>query len=113
MTTQLDRSIAFYRDILGLNVRGIEDDPVRRGRKRAILEDASGHDILEIIELAEMVHPSIPGRGGIHHIGFRLPREDWLALRSRMDARQYDYREVEGRIFVRDADGLVLEIEQD
>lgn len=112
MTADLDSSIEFYRDILGLMVRVVENDPIRRGRQRAMLVDSEGHDVVEIIEMTEMAHPSIPGRGGIHHIGFRLPRRDWHAMRSRMDARSYRYEEVEGRLFVRDTDGLVLEIEQ-
>jgi glyoxylase I family protein len=29
-----------------------------------------------------------------------------------MDAAEYPYQEMKGRLFVRDADGLVLEIEQ-
>jgi glyoxylase I family protein len=112
MTTDMETSVAFYRDILGLIVGIIEDDPIRKGRQRALLEDAAGNAVVEIVEMTEMSHPSIPGRGGIHHIGFSLPRRDWHALRSRMDACRYRYEEVAGRLFVRDADGLVLEIEQ-
>ncbi len=112
MTTDLERSVAFYRDVLGLTVRIVEDDPIRRGRQRAMLVDGEGQDIVELIEMREMAHPSIPGRGGIHHVGFGLPRREWHALRSRMDALSYRYEEVEGRLFVKDVDGLVLEIEQ-
>lgn len=111
MTTRLDESIAFYRDILDLRLRVIEDDPIRKGRRRALLTDSEGRDIIEIIEMTEMAHPSIPGRGGIHHIGFTLPAREWHSLRSRMDARGYAYQEIGERLFVRDADGLILEIE--
>ncbi len=111
MTARLDDSMAFYRDVLGLKLRVIEDDPIRKGRRRALLMDAEGRDLVEIIEMTEMAHPSIPGRGGIHHIGFTLPARDWHSLRSRMDARGYAYQEIDGRLFVRDADGLILEIE--
>jgi glyoxylase I family protein len=77
-----------------------------------MLTDRNAHDVIEIIEMPEMAHPSVPGRGGIHHLGFRLPERDWHSLRARLDAAQYPYQEVKGRLFVRDADGLVLEIEQ-
>jgi len=113
MTTDLDEAVAFYTDILGLKLRTVEDDPVREGRQRAMLVDGQDHDVVEIIEMPEMAHPSVPGRGGIHHLGFRLPRDEWQALRSRMDAAEYPYQEMKGRLFVRDADGLVLEIEQE
>mgnify|MGYP006270128287 FL=1 len=113
MTTDLDAAVAFYVDLLGLSLRVIEDDPVRDGRQRAMLTDAAGHDIVELIEMPEMAHPSVPGRGGVHHLGFRLSAREWHSLRSRLDAAEHTYQEVKGRLFVRDADGLVLEIEQD
>lgn len=113
MSTQLDRAVSFYCDVIGLTLRAIEADPIRRGRRRALLMDGQRREVLEIIEMAELAHPSIPGRGGIHHIGFHLPRTEWHALRSRMDARGYGYEEIEGRLFVRDTDGLVLEIERE
>lgn len=112
MTTRLDASVEFYRDVLGLSLRVIEADPIRTGRRRAMMCDSNGRDILEIIEMSELSHPSIPGRGGIHHIGFTLSAREWHSLRSRMDAEGYSYQEVEDRLFVRDADGLTLEIEQ-
>lgn len=112
MTTNLSSSIAFYVDMLGLELRIIEDDPIRQGRRRAMLMDKDRRDVLELIEMPEMAHPAIPGRGGMHHLGFRLPQRAWHALRSRLDAAGWAYQEVEGRLFTRDSDGLVLEIEQ-
>ena len=112
VTLNLDRSIAFYTDILGLSLRVREEDPLRKGRQRAMLIDAAGTDIIEVIEFPEMPHASIPGRGAIHHIGFRLPERNWHTLRSHMDTVGYPYKEVEGRLFVRDADSIVLEIEK-
>ena len=112
VTANLDRSIAFYTDILGLALRVKEEDPLRKGRQRAMLVDAAGVDVIEAIEFPEMPHASITGRGAIHHIGFRLPQQHWIKLRLHLDTVQYPYKEVEGRLFVRDADGIVLEIEQ-
>lgn len=113
MTVDLEGAVEFYVDLIGLSLRTIEDDPVREGRQRAMLVDNEGHDIVEIIEMPEMAHSTVPGRGGVHHLGFRLPETAWQALRSRMDAASYPYQETKGRLFVRDADGLVLEIEKE
>jgi glyoxylase I family protein len=112
MTTDLQRAIGFYADILGLSVHRIEDDPIRKGRRRALLSDANGHDVLELIEMPELAHPTIPGRGGLHHLGFRLPKRDWHALRARLDADGVSYQEINACLFLRDTDGLVLELEQ-
>ncbi len=113
MTTDLQAATDFYVDLLGLTLRTVEDDPVREGRERAMLGDGSGQPIIELIEMPEMEHPSVPGRGAIHHVGFSLSERDWHSLRSRLDAADYSYREVKGRLFVRDTDGLVLEIEKE
>lgn len=112
MTTDLDEATTFYVELLGLTLRTVEDDPVREGRQRAMLGDGRGRAVVELIEMPEMEHPSVPGRGAIHHLGFCLSDPDWHSLRSRLDAADYSYREVKGRLFVRDADGLVLEIEK-
>lgn len=112
MTTDLERALAFYTDMLGLSAGTIEEDPIRKGRQRAMLYDSEGRDILEIIEMSEMIHATIPGRGGLHHLGFRLPAAAWHTLRTRLDAAGYPYQEVNGCLFIRDADGLVLELEK-
>lgn len=111
VTSTLDNSIRFYVDVLGLQVRVKEEDPLRPGRMRAMLSDQEGHDIIELIEFPEMPHVSVPGRGAIHHVGFCLPQRDWHALRSRLDAAGYPYQEIDHRLFIRDADSVVLEIE--
>jgi len=113
MTTDLDAATDFYVELLGLTLRTVESDPVREGRQRAMLGDGRGRAVIELIEMPEMEHPSVPGRGAIHHVGFRLPDRDWHSLRSRLDAADYEYREVKERLFVRDSDGLVLEIEKE
>lgn len=113
MTTNLDEAISFYVDLVGLSLQTVEDDPVRDGRERALLTDDRGREVIELIEMAEMKHPSVPGRGGIHHIGFTFSNREWHSLRSRLDAANHPYEEVKGRLFLRDADGLVLEIEKE
>ncbi len=113
MTTDLDEAISFYVDLIGLSLRTVEDDPVRDGRERAMLTDAQDQDVIELIEMEEMQHPSVPGRGAIHHLGFSLSSREWHSLRSRFDAADHPYEETKGRLFARDADGLVLEIEKE
>lgn len=112
MTTDLDAAISFYEELVGLSLRIVEDDPVREGRERAMLTDDQHRDVVELIEMPEMKHPSVPGRGALHHLGFSLSPREWHSLRSRLDAADHPYEEVKGRLFVRDADGLVLEIEK-
>jgi len=111
MTQNLDEAVAFYRDVLGLTLNVEEADPLRKGHRRAFLLDASERDVIELIEYPELQHVSVPGHGAVNHLGFRLPARNWQSLRSRLDALGYPYQEVEGRLFLRDADEVVLEIE--
>lgn len=111
MTKDLALAIDFYTSVLGLSLRVQEEDPIRTGHQRAMLCDTTGFDVIELIEYPNLQHASVPGHGAINHIGFKLPNRDWLALRSRLDASGYPYQEVEGRLFIRDADAVVLEVE--
>ncbi|MEM6647993.1 MAG: VOC family protein [Bacteroidota bacterium] len=111
VTQALQPALAFYEELLGLTVAVVEADPIREGRQRALLTDANGRTVLELIEMPEYVHSSIPGHGAMHHLGFRFPERAWHAFRSRLDEKKYPYHQVEFRLFVRDADGLMLEIE--
>ena len=98
VTTTLEESIRFYVDILGLELRIKEEDPLRPGRMRAMLIDSEGQDVIELIEFPEMPHSSVPGRGALHHVGFCLPKRSWQALRSRLDAEGHPYQEIENRL---------------
>lgn len=111
MTHDLQKAIGFYTEVLGLSLRVQEEDPIRVGHQRAMLADGTGHDVIELIEYAELQHVSIPGHGAINHVGFCLASRNWHSLRSRLDTLGYPYQEIEGRLFLRDADEVVLEIE--
>lgn len=110
-TANLAQSLPFYTDVLGLRLLAIEPDPIRKGRRRAMLHDEAGNAVMEFIELPELESPTIPGRGSIHHLGFTLPEPEWHALRERLETLQYGHLETQNRLFVRDADGMMLEIE--
>ena len=112
MTKNLSEAIQFYIDIVGLKLRVEEEDPIRAGHHRAMLVDVTGADVIELIEYPELQHASIPGHGAINHIGFHLSKRDWHTLRSKLDTLGYPYQEIENKLFLRDKDEVVLEIEK-
>ena len=113
LTPSLEEAVEFYTDLIGLAHRITEADPGRPERRRAMLQDGEKRDVLELIEEPDLAHPSIPGRGGLHHLGFRFEEKAWHTLRGRLDAAgvQYELRR-DDCLFVRDTDGMVLEIER-
>ncbi|MFI6464239.1 VOC family protein [Streptomyces sp. NPDC050528] len=115
--TDLDRSLAFYRDVLGLAVltEGKEDD-----RRYAFLGDGTGnHPVLTLWQQAQ--GPYANDRAGLHHLAFAADsiehvRQYEEALKAYGAEFAYEgvvaHREgaASGGIFFHDPDGTRLEI---
>lgn len=114
--TELDRSLAFYRDVLGFEVlaEGKEDD-----RRYAFLGDGGDHPVLTLWQQAH--GPYDGARAGLHHLAFAADsiervRQYEDALRSH--GADFAYEGVvahsegaaSGGIFFHDPDGTRLEI---
>ncbi|KOX27871.1 MULTISPECIES: VOC family protein [unclassified Streptomyces] len=113
--TDLERSLAFYADVLGFEVlaRGAEE-----GREHAFL-GRDGALVLTLWQQAEGAHD--PGRPGLHHLAFEAESLDRVraaeaALTARGAVFAYEgvvaHREgaASGGIFFHDPDGTRLEI---
>ncbi|WP_030171212.1 VOC family protein [Streptomyces sp. NRRL S-813] len=114
--TDLDRSLAFYRDVLGfaLLAEGKEE-----GRRFAFLGDGGDQPVLTLWQQAEGVYDG--GRPGLHHLAFAAESiervgEYEAALRAYGVDFQHEgvvaHREgaASGGIFFHDPDGIRLEI---
>ncbi|MFG2356143.1 VOC family protein [Streptomyces sp. NPDC048521] len=114
--TDLDRSLAFYRDVLGfaLLAEGKEDD-----RRYAFLGDGGDRPVLTLWQQAG--GPYEGGRAGLHHLAFTAEsvdrvREYESALRAAGVQFAHEgivaHREgsASGGIFFHDPDGTRLEI---
>ena len=105
----LDRSLAFYRDVFGLEER------FRDGPKMAFVQTPGAEDLITLNEDPSEVE-NAGQNGGVGHFGFKLaPGEDLdaavaqvvraggtLVRRSPREGRQYAY--------VRDPDGYLIEL---
>ncbi len=113
--TDLDRSLAFYREILELEVIQVSADA---GRRFAFL-GAGGRLFLTLWE--QSADAFEPRRAGLHHLAFQVPTLDAVqAAEARLRARdvvpRYDgvvpHREggESAALFFTDPDGIRLEI---
>ncbi|MGW7382634.1 VOC family protein [Streptomyces sp. NPDC054794] len=113
--TDLDRSLAFYRDVLGfaLLAEGKEDD-----RRYAYLGDDDG-PVLTLWQQARGSYDS--GSAGLHHLAFRADSIDQVTrYESALRAAGVDFAHegvvahsegaVSGGIFFHDPDGTRLEV---
>lgn len=107
-TTRFEEALAFYVGTLGLSMRTVERHPLHFDRLRAVMIDAEGRDVLELVEAArDEPDPAT----SVHQLGFRLPRRSWQVLRARLAAQEVPYDEVDGHLVLRDCDGVVLKVE--
>ncbi|GHH92603.1 VOC family protein [Streptomyces capillispiralis] len=113
--TDLDRSLAFYRDVLGFAPIG---EGKEEGRRYAFLGDGE-RLVLTLWQQAD--EPYDGTRSGLHHLAFEVDsiervREYESALRAHGTAFAYDgvvahgEGAASGGIFFRDPDGTRLEI---
>ncbi|MFK4120863.1 VOC family protein [Streptomyces longwoodensis] len=113
--TDLDRSLAFYRDVLDFVLVG---EGKEEGRRYAFLGDGESL-VLTLWEQAGDAYD--PGRSGLHHLAFEVDSIERVtayeqALRRRGVDFAHDgvvaHREgaASGGIFFRDPDGIRLEI---
>ena len=105
-TTRFEQALDFYAGTLGLSIRTVERHPLHFDRLRAVMVDAEGRDVLELVEAGE----AAPTRS-VHQLGFRLPRRSWQVLRARLDAQEVPYRQEDGQLVLHDCDGVLLRIE--
>jgi hypothetical protein len=107
VTRRFDDALGFYVGTLGLTLRAVDLDPARPAYVRAILIDAEGRDVIELVEADEAgVADSRLGE-----LTFCLPRRSWQALRARLETQGSTYQLAGSALLFSDADGLPLRVE--
>jgi catechol 2,3-dioxygenase-like lactoylglutathione lyase family enzyme len=109
-TTRFEEALGFYSGTLGLSLRTVERHPLHFDRLRAVLIDAEGRDVMELVEASEEAKPETDDPV-VNQLGFRLPRRSWQALRARLETSNVPYEQTHGALALRDPDGIRLRIE--
>lgn len=109
---ELRRSLAFYRDVVGLNVVGEIFD----GRA-AMLSGGRTHHELLLIEVGNAPGPLSGRRIGLYHIGWKIGDSlaQLRAMKQRLEQHKVDIdgvsdHTVSQSLYVRDPDGNELEL---
>jgi catechol-2,3-dioxygenase len=109
-TTRFEEALGFYSGTLGLSLRTVGHHPRHPDRLRAVLIDAEGRDVMELVEAPREAEPSSE-RPIVDGLGFRLPRRSWQALRARLETADVPYEQAHGALSLRDPDGIGLRVE--
>ena len=117
IVADLDRTTAFYRDVLGLALvrEGVnDDDPDARHFWFGDAHGTAG-TLMSFMEYPEM-EPGKVGVGSVHHLALAVASVDELdAWRDYLRSRSVDCTDVFDRgglrsIYLRDPDGTIVEI---
>lgn len=109
---ELARSLAFYRDIVGLNVVGEIFD----GRA-AMLSGGRTHHELLLIEVGNAPGPLAGRRIGLYHVGWKIGDSlaELRAMQQRLEQHKVDIdgisdHTISQSLYLRDPDGNELEL---
>jgi glyoxylase I family protein len=117
IVSDLDRTAAFYRDVLGLTLvrEGVnDDDPDARHFWFGDARGTAG-TLMSFMEYPQMEHGKV-GVGSVHHVALSVAsREELDACRDHLRARGVDCTDVFDRgglqsIYLRDPDENIIEI---
>ncbi|MEA2280730.1 MAG: glyoxylase family protein [Solirubrobacteraceae bacterium] len=117
IASDLDRTVAFYRDLLGLAIvhdGPSDDDPVARHVWFGALDGDAGR-LLSFMQYPEL-QPGVVGVGSTHHFALTVDSaEEQEAWRDYLRDHGVECSEVLDRgaftsIYVRDPDGHIVEI---
>ena len=120
ISANLERSAAFYRDLLGLRLveAGVnKDDPNARHFWFGDADGAAG-TLVSLFEYPDM-EQGVVGVGSTHHFAFRVNSEDELeGWRRYLTSRDVPCTPVLDRerfksVYIRDPDGHIIEIATD
>ena len=108
----LERSLAFYRDVVGLALVG----RIFRG-KAAMLTGGRTHHELLLIEVGNQPGPAMGMRVGLYHVGWKVG-DDLDALRAARERIRLAGYDIDGQsdhtvsqsLYLRDPDGNEIEL---
>ncbi|MEA2380415.1 MAG: glyoxylase family protein [Solirubrobacteraceae bacterium] len=123
VVSDLERSLAFYRDLLG-PLGYVREGPIRgeRGERVVYLGHIGAHTAIGLREARSDAHglPYDRYAVGVHHVAFGAPSRDmvderaaWLRERGaeiESEPAEYDYIPGYYAVFLFDPDGIKLEI---
>lgn len=108
----LEKSTAFYRDVVGLEVAG----RIFNGRAAMLTGGATHHELL-LIEVGAAPGPLQGRRLGLYHVGWKVgdSLDELRRVRDRIQAHGYDIEgmsdhTVSQSLYLRDPDGNEIEL---
>ena len=111
LSSDVERTIRFYQDVLGFPLTEIFENRDYRGSNHFFFDLGHGN-LLAFFDFPGLdLGPYAEVLGGLHHVAISMTPDDWAAARSRLTAEGVPYREMSGTsLYFSDPDGVRLEL---
>jgi catechol 2,3-dioxygenase-like lactoylglutathione lyase family enzyme len=111
-TRQLDDTVRFYEDILGLQ----NGDRPNFNFPGAWMY-SEGRPVVHLVDISPTTEPQKPDSGVVHHVAFASRDFNGMKRRLQSKGMAFDTRQVPGgelwQIFIRDPNGVMIELNYD
>jgi catechol 2,3-dioxygenase-like lactoylglutathione lyase family enzyme len=114
LSSNVERTIRFYQDVLGFPLTDIFENRDYRGSNHFFFDIGHGN-LLAFFDFPGLdLGPYAEVLGGLHHISISVEPETWERLKGRLEEEGIDYLLESGSsIYFRDPDGARLELISD
>ena len=111
LSSDVERTIRFYQDLLGFPLIEIFENRDYRGSNHFFFDIGNGNTIA-FFDFPDLgLGPYAEVLGGLHHIAISVTPEQWAAAKARLDVAGIEYKiESEVSMYFRDPDGVRLEL---
>jgi catechol 2,3-dioxygenase-like lactoylglutathione lyase family enzyme len=111
LSSDVERTVRFYQDILGFPLTDIFENRDYRGSNHFFFDIGNGN-LLAFFDFPDLgLGPYYEVLGGLHHLAISMPPERWQAARTRLDQEGVEYQQESGTsIYFRDPDGARIEL---
>ena len=111
LSSDVERTVRFYQDILGFPLTEIFENRDYRGSNHFFFDIGHGN-LLAFFDFPGLdLGPYAEVLGGLHHIAISITREEWEKAKTRLDEAGIEYHLESGSsMYFRDPDGARLEL---
>ena len=108
----LEATAEFYVNVLGMPVMSVTSNRDSQDSTHMVVDigNGVGFAFFDFPHVERLKVPAPEGVGGIMHAAIPVQRARFDEIVGRLDGRQVDYRRIEDSVYVRDPNGLTLEL---
>ncbi len=108
----LDETAEFYGNVMGMDVIGVAPNRDEPGSTHMTVDVGHGQMIsfFDFPHVPRLQEPAPEGVGNVMHLALPISRKLYAQVKGRLDDQGIDYQEAGGSLYVKDPNGLGIEL---